>query len=157
MTTAAIQANGGTSVGCALQWLLDHKIAVDGIAVVSDGGERHGPDFQSTYHRYCQQLGVTPTVYLYEVEGGDPNWFTPRCQQAGIDVQTFTLRGQTIDDYSLPNLVQTMRVGRYQLLDEILATPLRTLDEVLTRTVGMEVLGGHSRRVVARGADLSNA
>lgn len=141
MTTAAIQANGGTSMGAALQYLLERKIVVDGIAIVSDGGERHNPSFASIYQQYCRTLGVTPTVYLYEVDGNDLNYLSANCQGV-VQIEHFNLRGKAVDDYSLPALAATMRVGRYQLLDEILGMPLRGVDEVLTRTVGMEVIGG---------------
>lgn len=145
MTTAAITASGGTSPGAALQYLLERRIVVDGIAIVSDGGERHAPDFQSVYRAYEKTLGVSPTIYLYEVDGHDPNFLLARCQMAGIQVEHFNLRGRAVDSYSLPDLAQTMRVGRYSLLDEVMAMPLRSMDEILVRTTGMEVIGGRPR------------
>ena len=35
-----------------------------------------------------------------------------------------------IDEYSLPNLIKTMRTSKYSLVDEILNTPLHTFNDV---------------------------
>jgi hypothetical protein len=61
---------------------------------------------------------------------GEPDNLTPRMNQAGIEMQTFDIRGGT-DFYSIPNLAQTLRASRYSLVDEILSTPLLTLSNVL--------------------------
>lgn len=70
--TKTYVAEGGTSIGCGLQYLLDKKIKVDGIAIVSDGcenddGFRSGrPHFGPTYTEYVRRLGIDPpTVYWY--------------------------------------------------------------------------------------------
>lgn len=136
--TRGIGQGGGTSIGCGLQLMADRKVTVDGIAVVSDGEENVTPRFVDAYRRYTQAMGIEPTVYFYWTSGtGEP--FRSQCRGAGIDVQEFDLRSG-VDKYSLPNAVQTMRVGRYQLLDDVLATPLKTLDGVLTRTTNLSVL-----------------
>jgi hypothetical protein len=136
--TKGVMANGGTCLGGGLQYIIDRKIAVDGIVIVSDGGENRVPYFASTYESYKRTFDE-PTVYFYQVTG-DPDGLSRNCQLAKIDLQTFDLRGQKVDQYSLPNLVQTMRVGRYSLVDEVYNTPLMTLDEVLERTKGMPVV-----------------
>lgn len=152
-------AGGGTSIGCGLHAILDRKIDVDGIAIVSDGGENRSPLFADTYTKYVKAMDHEPTVYFYRTEGGVPSGAAPRdvqrykdavdheaqafvraCQAAKIDVQTFDLRGGTIDYHSLPNLVQTMRVGRYGLIDDVMHAPLLTLDDVLPRTTQLRVL-----------------
>jgi hypothetical protein len=138
--TQNIIAGGGTSIGCGLQYLLDRKIKVDGIAIVSDGGENHTPQFGTVYTKYAKAMDVEPTVYLYQTLGESDYLFNNACAAAELDVQRFDLRGQTVDYYSIPNLTQTMRVQRYSLVDEIMACPLRTLDEVLDHTKGMAVL-----------------
>ncbi len=51
--------------------------------------------------------------------------------------------------FPLSALVQTMRVSRYNLADEIYATPLATLDQVLDKTVGMGVLRGTRETIPA--------
>ena len=43
------------------------------------------------------------------------------------------------DSYSIPNLAATMSTNRYGLIQTIQDTPLKTLDEVLTKTKGVEV------------------
>jgi hypothetical protein len=45
-------------------------------------------------------------------------------------MQTFDVSGNT-DYYSIVNTVQTLRASRYSLIDEILATPLLSLNNVL--------------------------
>ena len=131
-TTKRIIANGGTSVGCGLQYVLDEKIDVDGIAVVSDGGENTTPYFGNVYQQYVKKMDHTPTVYLYLTEG-DSDVFSSRCTTDGIDVQKFDLRRKTLDLYSLPNLVGTMRTSRYSLVNEIMDTPFLTQDLVFTQ------------------------
>lgn len=133
-----ITATGGTHIGTGLAWAQDKKLDVDGVAIVSDGGDNHPWSFAQRYLSYCKVMQKTPTVYFYKLPG-DPDSLTPQCASAGIDLQTIDLRGG-VDRYSLPNVVATMRVGRYDLLDDILATPLRRLDEVLERTTRMEVM-----------------
>jgi hypothetical protein len=136
--TRGVSASGGTDIACGLQWAADNNVEVNGIAIVSDGGD-YGMRVGQTYRRYCEKLGVEPTVYFYQTDG-ESDRLSSQCQAAGIDLQTYDLRAGRVDYHSLPNLVQTMRVGRYQLLDEVMATPLKTLDEVLRRTRGMAVL-----------------
>jgi hypothetical protein len=135
-----IRADGGTSIGCGLQAMLERGAKVDGIAIVSDGGENTGPYFADVYTKYCAKLGVEPNVYLYQTEGDPDSQFTLTCKGAKLDVQRYDVRHGKVDQYSLPDLVQSMRIGRYALLDDILAAPLHTLDEVLVRTTGMPVL-----------------
>lgn len=128
-----------TSIGCGLQYIVEKNMQVDGIAIVSDGGHNWTPDFSTAYRQYYKKFDAEPTVYFYSV-AGDMDRLTPECAAAKIQVETFNLRGAKIDYASLPNIVSTMRVSRYSLIDEIYATPLATLDGVLDRTKGVEVL-----------------
>jgi len=127
--TRNITANGGTSIGCGLRAAMDRKLEIDGIAVVSDGGENHTPYFYSVYQELEKQLGKAVPVYLYHVDG-DSDGFSFTCKQNNVDVQKFDIHG-TVDYYSLPNVVQTMRTNRYGLIEEILDTPLFTIDRLL--------------------------
>jgi hypothetical protein len=127
--TKRIGSGGSTSIGCGLQYALDRKLEIDGIAVVSDGGENCTPYFKNVYKQYAKDMDREPTIYLYQTNG-DTNKFGPDCKTAGIDLQTFDLRSKEMDFYSLPNLTSTMRVSRYSLINEIMDTPLLTLDEV---------------------------
>lgn len=136
--TRHIKVGSSTGIGSALQYCIDEDIQVDGIAIVSDGEENVMPVFAQAYQRYVAKFGTEPTVYFYWMCGsGEP--FLRNCASAGIDVQIMDLKGSR-DYASLPNLVQTMRVGRYSLFDEIMGVELRTLDQVLDRTKDMSIL-----------------
>lgn len=145
--TKTIEAGGGTSIGCGLQSIVDKKLEVNGIAIVSDGGENHLPWFFQAYKAYVDKLGNDPTVYFYRL-AGDADALSSNCTRAQIDLQTFDLRGKTIDHYSVADLAQTMKVSRYGLVDEVLAYPLLTIDDVLERTKGMPVLTKWSQALV---------
>ena len=126
--TRHIKADGGTSIGCGLNRMLQEKIALDGIAIVSDGGENTAPRFADVYKKYAAFVDKDLPVYFYDVYGD--THFTQSLNQAGIEMQKFDVRGN-VDYYSIPNLVQTMRSNRYSLVDEIMATPLLSLSDVL--------------------------
>lgn len=145
--TRRVQANGGTSIGCGLRYAMDAKLDVDGIAVITDGGENTAPMFGAEYKKYCEAFDREPTVYAYLTEG-DGDAFSGNCQRDGIDLQKFNLKAMNWDYYSLPNVVQTMRVSRYSLMDEILGVPLIKLEEVfdgaeevLTKTAATSLHG----------------
>jgi len=128
--TAHISASGSTSIGVGLNRLLVEKTEVDGIAIVSDGGENNAPHFHDVYKKYVAFLGKDIPVYFYQLSG-DPDYLSSRMQSAGFEMQTFDQRGSKQDYYSLPNMVRTMRSNQYSLVDEILATPLKSLNDVL--------------------------
>lgn len=131
--TRYIQANGGTSIGCGLQRLLDEKIEIDGIAIVSDGAEHSPPYFTQVYKNYSEFAGREVPVYMYDCDG-EPSSLIRQMRSEGIDMQVFNLRGSSVDYYSLPNLVRTMRTNRYSLVDEVMATKLLTLKDVFKTT-----------------------
>lgn len=157
--TAGITANGATSIGCGLEYCRERGIQVDGIAIVGDGCENRTPQFADAYAAYAKKFDTTPTVYFYRTATSFPaaalgTWglaavqhqansevteFLASCKRSKLDLQTFDLTGGT-DYYALPSIIQTCRVQRYSLLDEILGTPLRMIDDVLDRTIGMKVL-----------------
>lgn len=135
--TRHVDANGGTSVGCGLQWAAEKGLDISGIAVVSDMQENTPPLFCDVYKR--RFADASPPVYLYRVGGArvGVSWssrydadLAGACSAAGIDAQVFDLPA-SIDYHSLPNLVQTLRAGRYSLVEEIMETPLLTLAQVL--------------------------
>lgn len=133
--TRHITANGGTSIGCALYYALENKIMVDGIVIVSDGAENQYPQFAAVYEAYSKLVDKKVPVYFYQLAGTDKlehtAVFLANCRTAGADPQVFDLREQKVDFYSLPNLVQTMKVLKYSLVDEIMVTPLLDLDTAL--------------------------
>lgn len=138
-----VQGNG-TSIGCGLALAMEKKLAIDGICIISDAKENTVPFFVERYQAYVKRFDAEPSVYLYRLTPsssgyGDKDLATTMAAN-GLELVEFDLRDQTVDYYSLPNVVQTMRIGKYTLLDEIAATPLLTLDDVLKRTKGQPVL-----------------
>jgi hypothetical protein len=129
IATKHIMASGATCIGCGLNWALLQKIEVDGIAIVSDGGENHAPEFPDVYRKYSAMAGKDVPVYFYQL-GGDPDHLSFSMQANKIEMHTFDLRGG-VDYYSIPNLVQTMRSNPYGLVDEVMATKLLTIEQVL--------------------------
>jgi hypothetical protein len=138
--TKHVRAAGATSIGCGLQWALDNKVNVDGIAIVSDLGENNTPQFAAVFPRYREAWAKDPPVYLYSIGAGagySYGWteqFRRTLSDANIAFQEFDLGAPgSVDYYSLPNLVQTMRSNRYSLIDEIMEVPLLKLEEVLKK------------------------
>lgn len=130
--TKYITANGGTSIGCGLQRMLDSNIVVDGIAIVSDGCENQPPAFWSVYERYSKTIDKEVPVYFYRLHGNE-HYYGQFTNQTKYAVTEFDLSNLgTIDYYSLPNLVTTMRTNRYSLIDEIMDWKLLKLSSVLT-------------------------
>ena len=137
--TQHIQAGGGTSIGCGLQRMLEAKAEIDGIAIISDGGENTPPAFADVYKKYSTFAGKEVPVYLYHCVG-ENNVLEGNNRRSGVDMHTFELAGSSIDYYSIPNLVKTMRTNRYSLVDEVMAVPLVTLDKVFKHFDRKEVL-----------------
>lgn len=127
--TGAVHASGMTSIGVGLAYAAEKGLPFQGVAVVTDGGENTPPAFAQAYNRHREATGMEPPVYVYLMgaNGVNRDW-VPALHRAGIDAQEFDLSAG-VDFYSLPNLVETMRVSRYSLVDEIMETPLLTLDE----------------------------
>ena len=128
--TRLIDASGGTSCGCGIEFLRMKRLSVNGIAIVSDGGDRGTPSFTESYKRYCEMLDVEPSVYFFKVPGSDPDWLSEPCKQSGIPIERYDMSSQA-DYYSIPNIVKLMKTGRFQLLDEIMSTPLLKITDVL--------------------------
>jgi len=132
--TKAIYANGGTSIGCGLKSAMARKAEIDGIAVISDAAENTPPYFVNEYAQLTKELGKDVPVYLYrcgnsQPYGGDTD-LAESFKRHGLYLAEFDVR-KGVDFYSLPNLVATMRTNPYSLADEIFATPLLTLKDVL--------------------------
>jgi len=136
--TRYIQAAGGTSIGCGLKWMLEMKKEVDGIAIVSDGCENSHPTFWDVFAKYSDFVGKEVPVYLYKLRGSDDLAFYQRFVHRH-ELQEFDLTQGTIDYYSLPNLIATMRTNRYSLIDEVMSTPLLKLSDVLKNVPKKEV------------------
>lgn len=114
---------GGTSIGCGLDYLLQKEIIINGIVIASDGGDNTVPMFDPTYKKYTNKFNINPTVYHIWVPG-DPNRLGSLDYIEKIDAS----RG--FDEYVFPNLTNILKANRYQLMDDILDTPLLTFKQV---------------------------
>jgi len=126
--TKYVTANGSTSVGCGVRYLQEKGIVVNGIAIISDGGDNATPLFHDAYKDYVKKMAIEPAVYFYKLPG-DTDKLSRYCQMADVQIESFDLTTK-VDNYSIPNLVAMMKTSRYGLLDEIMETPLLTLDKV---------------------------
>lgn len=134
--TRHVTDSGTTSIGCGLRYLADRKVGVDGIVLVSDGGENRPPWFHEEY----KKLDPAPSlIYLrlhsdldrhYRVAPGTvSDQFGLHLQKNGITFQTWQL-GEGVDDYALENIVSIIKPGSYGMLDTIMETPLVLLKDV---------------------------
>lgn len=126
--TKRTHAGGATSIGCGLDYIMGKNILVNGIAICSDGGENTGPYFYRVYEEYEKKMAISPTVYLFHVDG-DPNYLDGFCKSHQIQLETFEL-GSKVDYYSLPQIALTMHTSRYTLVEQIMNTKLLTFDDV---------------------------
>ena len=122
--TGQLFSHGYTSIGAGLDFANSQGLDFDGIAVVSDGGHNKAPQFSTEYAKAERRLLKSPSVYFYRV-GGDQDKFSTELDIAGIAYERFPV-DKNADEYSIANLVQTMRVNRYSLYQEIMDTPLKT-------------------------------
>lgn len=128
--TRSLIAQGGTVIGAGLDYATVNKFELDGIAIISDGGDT-GPSFPRAYQAYAKKFEREPAVYYYRLPG-DPDYLSQHIKGT-FDENFFSGVfdiASTSDYYSLPNLVQTMRTNRYSLADEILAMPLLKLSDI---------------------------
>jgi len=126
--TRGISASGGTSIGCGLDMVLDKNIIVNGIVIVSDGGENTEPRFHNVYARYSKKFDFTPNVYLLHVPG-EMDSLTGNCERSSIPFSRVEI--DRADYYSLPNLAKILRTSRYTLVDDIMQSHLLTIADVL--------------------------
>ena len=144
--TQYITPNGNTSIGCGLQRMLESKVELDGIAIISDGGDNCAPFFHDAYAKYTKWIDKEVPVYFYQL-AGDPPYLVQYMQNAHLDMQVFDLRTSKTDFYALPNLVKTMRTNRYSLIDEVMATPLLTLEKVFGSKIQLKKENKHVQSV----------
>ena len=127
--TKLIVAQGGTSIGCVVAAAREWQFEADAIAIVSDGGERHPPDFGTAYRAYSSWMGKEPPVYLYRVPGQDPDWLSARWGTT-MPYQCFPVE-KSINEAGVVALAATMKTKRYGLVQEIMDTPLLTMEQAL--------------------------
>lgn len=127
--TQYVTAGGGTIAAVCLEVLRANGFKVDGIVLVTDCEDNRPDMFVDAWRRYTQVVGVEPTLYVFQV-GRGRDTLLPALEQAGILTEHFDLRGQGVDYHSLPNVLATLQTKRWGLLDQIMETPLKTLEEV---------------------------
>jgi hypothetical protein len=116
-----LKAEGGTSIGCALEAIRLRKQRVEQVILVTDEGENTAPYFAEVHEAYQRDLGLAPSVVIVRV-GAASYLVEQRLREKQAQVETFTFAG---DYYALPNLVPLLtRPSRLELLLEIMETPL---------------------------------
>lgn len=126
--TRRLTAEGGTWIGGVAEYARKKELLIQGIVVISDGGEHERPTFAEAYKIYCQTMQMEPSVYLIHVPG-EPNVMTPNCRSLGVQIEEYEVN--SIDEYSLPNIVRALKPGKFGLLEEILETPFLTINQAL--------------------------
>jgi len=127
-----VGSGGATSIGSAMDYLLAGNHLVNGIAIISDGGENRAPMFAPTFKKYVERTGIEPTVYLLHMPG-DHDVLTGNCKSADVQIEKMEVPAES-DFYSLPNIVETLRANRYAFIDEVMETPLMTFERVFERS-----------------------
>lgn len=118
---SGIQAEGGTSVGCAVQALRAKNLRAEQIIIVTDEGENTHPYVAPAWEAYRDAMNLAPSVVIVRV-GSASTAVQQSLKQVGAEVETLTFNG---DYYALPNLIPMLtRPSRLELLMEILETPL---------------------------------
>lgn len=141
--TSLIKAQGGTSVGCGLEYAVAKRLSFDAVAVVSDARENAAPRYHNVLSAFEQSAKRKIPTYLYRMAAysktseagiklmqGDVD-LRDAMESAGKPLDEFDLVHKQFDYYSLPDLAKTMKTCRFDLVDEIMATPLLTLADVL--------------------------
>lgn len=127
--TQHVQAGGGTVAAVCLEVLRVNKIEVDGIVIVTDCEDNRPDLFAEWWKKYTATIGAEPTLYIFQV-GLGKNTLAPVLEREGILTELYDMRGKELDYYSLPNLLATLQTKRWGLIDQIMETPLKTLEEV---------------------------
>jgi hypothetical protein len=116
-----IKAGGGTSVGCAVEYLRFKKLYVEQLIVVTDEGENTAPLFVDSLQKYRQEMKADPSICFVKTPGATAH-LEDKCRQAGVTADAFQFSG---DYYALPNLVSLLsRPSKLELLMEIMEYPL---------------------------------
>jgi predicted metal-dependent peptidase len=117
-----IRAGGGTSIGCALDFLKRYKMYVEQIVVITDEDENQEPRFAKVYPEYCELMKIKPHVVVVRI-GGSQGSFSHDLQRLSISHDIYTPQGK--DYYGLPGLIPLLsRKSKLDLVYEIMEFPL---------------------------------
>jgi hypothetical protein len=116
-----IKAGGGTSCGCAVEYLRHKKLYVEQILLITDEGENTQPLFLESLRKYREEMKADPAICFIKTPGAT-NQMEEQCRRAGVMADAFQFNG---DYYALPNLVPLLtRPSKLELLMEIMDYPL---------------------------------
>ncbi len=68
--TRFVKADGWTSMGVGISWANQNKLDIDGVVVVSDGGENRAPAFADALVECRKRLHKEVPAYYYKVRSG---------------------------------------------------------------------------------------
>ena len=125
--TSRIRANGNILIGCGLDMMAENNKIINGIVIVSDGGENTRPMFVDAYRKYVAKAGIEPTVYLLWLQGNS-DVLSRNCNMNNIPLQKMDI--SRTDYYAIPNLIRTFRSNKYSLVDEIMQVNLLKFSDV---------------------------
>jgi hypothetical protein len=124
---APVHANGGTSVGCALDYLMRREHVVEQIVIITDEGENQAPYFTDVFALYKEKTKVTPHVVIINVHGTATS-MSDRTLHVSLDSARITYdmyKPTNSDYYGLPGLVTLLsRKSKLDLVYEIMDFPL---------------------------------
>jgi len=124
---APIHANGGTSIGCALDYLMRRGHAVEQLVVITDELENSAPFFTDVFAKYKEQVKATPHVVIINVSA-TAHSYSDQILHESLDKAKITYdvyKSANSDYYGLPGLVTLLsRKSKLDLVYEILDTPL---------------------------------
>jgi hypothetical protein len=118
---SGIRANGGTSCGVALEYMIRSKQMVEQIILVTDEGETTAPSFVNALKKYKEVTKADPTIAIVKTPGASAT-IEADATRNGITIDAWQFSG---DYYSLPNLIPFLtKPSKLDLLMEIMQTPL---------------------------------
>jgi hypothetical protein len=125
---APIHANGGTSMGVALDYLMRRGSVVEQIVIVTDELENQAPYFTDVFALYKERMKVTPHVVIININGGTTSTFSDQILHVSMDKAKITYdiyKPTNADYYGLPGLVTLLsRKSKLDLVYEVMDTPL---------------------------------
>ena len=120
-----ITANGGTSLGVALEYMIRAKQYVEQIVLITDEGENQVPAFWATYDKYRTTMKVDPMVTIVKCKDTGGRWsdlLEVQAKNSSRQLDVWPFEG---DYYSLPGLIPYLTKGsRLDLLMDIMMYPL---------------------------------
>lgn len=138
-STSRIYAGGCTSCGIGIKYFEENDIKLNGIILISDGGDNTTPKFHTAYSEYSEKIKLKPNVYFFKVPG-EFDVVSSACRSSNIRINKFEV-SQDVDYYSIPNLVAMVKPQMFGLYDEIMKTPFLTLEGVFNKQIQRYGLG----------------